>query len=81
MEEEEIDMLKFKVGDEITVGKIDPKFDESENEIVLIGHIGEIIEAVEGVYPYQVRFYNEYAQKINEEMGSRLFEESELNFL
>jgi len=74
-------MLKFKIGDEVTVSKIDHKFDESENETVLIGHIEEIIEAVEGVSPYQVRFYNEYAQKVNEEMGSRLFEESELNFL
>ena len=74
-------MLKFKVGDEVTVGKIDPKFNEPENETILIGHIGEIIEVVEGISPYQVRFYNKYAQKINEEMGSRLFEESELNFL
>jgi len=74
-------MLKFKIGDEVTVGKIEYKFDESEGEGRFIGAVGKIIEAVEGVSPYQIWFYNKEIQKVNEEMGSRLFEESELFFL
>jgi hypothetical protein len=74
-------MLKFKVGDVITVGKIEFRFDEFEGEGRFIGAVGEIIEAVEGVHPYQVGFYDKEIQKINKQMGSRLFDEDELNFL
>jgi len=74
-------MLKFKVGDEVTVGKIEFKFDESEGEGRFIGGVGVIIEAVEGISPYQIKFYDKGTQKVNENMGSRLFEESELFFL
>jgi len=74
-------MLKFKVGDEVTVGKIEFKFDESEGEGRFIGGVGVITEAVEAVSPYQIRFYDKGIQKVNENMGSRLFEESELFFL
>jgi len=31
--------------------------------------------------PYQIRFYDKEIQKVNEEMGGRLFYESELFFL
>jgi len=75
-------MLKFKVGDEVTVDNIKFMFDDSEGEARFIGAVGEIIEAVEGVSnPYQIRFYNKDIQKVNEEMGSRLFYENELFFL
>ncbi|KKR26638.1 MAG: hypothetical protein UT55_C0004G0002 [Candidatus Peregrinibacteria bacterium GW2011_GWE2_39_6] len=74
-------MLKFKIGDEVTVGKIEFKFDESEGEGRFIGGVGVIIEAVEGISPYQIKFYDKGTQKVNENMGSRLFEESELFFL
>ena len=75
-------MLKFKVGDEVTVDNIKFMFDESEGEGRFIGGVGVIIEAVEGVgNPYQIRFYDKDIQKVNEEIGSRLFYESELSFL
>ena len=75
-------MLKFKIGDEVTVDNIKLMFDDSEGEGRFIGAVGEIIEAVEVVSnPYQIRFYNKDIQKVNEEMGSRLFYESELFFL
>ena len=74
-------MLKFKIGDEVTVGKIEFKFDESEGEGRFIGGVGVIIEAVEGISPYQIKFYDKGTQKVNENMGSRLFEEYELFFL
>jgi len=75
-------MLKFKVGDEVTVDDIKIMFDDSEGEVRFIGAVGEIIEAVEGTSnPYQIRFYDKNIQKVNEEMGSRLFYESELFFL
>ena len=74
-------MLKFKVGDEVTVGKIEFKFDESEGEGRFIGGVGVIIEAMGSFNPYQIRFYDKDIQKVNENMGSRLFYESELSFL
>jgi len=75
-------MLKFKVGDEVTVDNIKIMFDDSEGEIRFIGAVGEIIEAVESVSnSYQIRFYDKDIQKVNEEIGSRLFYESELFFL
>jgi len=74
-------MLKFKVGDEVTVDNIKIMFDDSEGEARFIGAVGEIIEAMGSFNPYQIRFYNKEIQKVNEEMGSRLFYESELSFL
>jgi len=75
-------MLKFKVGDEVTVDNIKIMFDDSEGEMRFIGAVGEIIEAVEGVAnPYQIRFYDKEIHKVNEQIGSRLFYESELYFL
>jgi len=74
-------MLKFKVGDEVTVGKIEFKFDESEGEGRFIGGVGVIIEAMGSFNPYQIIFYDKEIQKVNENMGSRLFYESELSFL
>jgi len=75
-------MLKFKVGDEVTVDNIKFMFDDSEGEGRFIGAVGEIIEAVEGASnPYQIRFYNKEIQNVNDEIGSRLFYESELFFL
>ena len=75
-------MLKFKVGDEVTVDNIKFMFDGSGGGGRFIGAVGEIIEAVEGVSnPYQIRFYDKEIQKVNENMGSRLFYESELSFL
>lgn len=74
-------MLKFKTEDEVVIGEIAFRFDESEGEGRFIGQVGEIIEAIEGNHPYQIRFYDKEIQEINEGMGSRLFDESELNFL
>jgi len=75
-------MLKFKVGDEVTVDNIKIMFDDSEGEARFIGAVGVIIEVVEGVSnPYQIKFYDKEIQKVNENMGSRLFKESELFFL
>jgi len=74
-------MLKFKIGDKVTVDNIKFMFDDSEDEARFIGAVGEIIEAMGSFNPYQIRFYNKDIQKVNEEMGSRLFYELELFFL
>jgi len=74
-------MLKFKVGDEVTVDNIEVMFDDFEGEVRFIGAVGEIIEAMDSFNPYQIRLYDKDIQKVNEEMGSRLFYESELFFM
>jgi len=79
--EDDFIMLKFKVGDEVTVDNIKFMFDDSEGEARFIGAVGVIIEAMGSFNPYQIRFYDKEIQKVNEDMGSRLFFESELFFL
>ena len=74
-------MLKFKIGDKVTVDNIKFMFDDSEDEARFIGAVGEIIEAMGSFNPYQIIFYDKEIQKVNENMGSRLFYESELSFL
>ena len=74
-------MFKFKIGDKVTVDNIKFMFDDSEDEARFIGAVGEIIEAMGSFNPYQIRFYDKDIQKVNEDMGSRLFYESELYFL
>jgi len=75
-------MLKFKNNDRVKVNnKLNIRWEDKEQEKRLIGEIGVIIEALENsVYPYQIKFYNEKIQKINLDMGSRLFDEYEFDF-
>ena len=74
--------LKFKNNDRVKVNnKLNIRWEDKEQENRLIGEIGVIIEALENsVYPYQIKFYNEKIQKINLDMGSRLFDEYEFDF-
>jgi len=76
-------MLKYKIGDNVKVNdKLNINFDDSEGEALLIGQIGEIIDAVEvGTFPYEVMFKDKKIQEINIGMGSRLFDEYELNLV
>ena len=76
-------MLKYKVGDKVKVNdKLNINFDDSEDEALLIGHVGKIIDAVEtGAFPYEVKFEDEKIQEINMNMGSRLFDEYELDLV
>ena len=76
-------MLKYKIGDNVKVNdKLNINFDDSEGEALLNGQIGEIIDAVEvGAFPYEIRFKDKKIQEINIGMGSRLFDEYELNLV
>lgn len=72
--------MKFKIGETVKVNNLlNLRWDDEEQESKLIGKIGTIIEAKEGAFPYQVKFDNEEIQKINIAMGSRLFDEYELD--
>jgi len=75
-------MLKFKNNDMVKVNnKLNIRFEDKEQERKLIGKIGVIIEALENsAYPYQVKFEDDKIQEINLDMGSRLFDEYELDF-
>jgi len=73
-------MLKYKCGDKVKVNsELNIRWDNEEQEKELIGETGKIIESLENaVYPYQIKFDDERIQSINEEMGSRLFDEYEV---
>jgi len=76
-------MLKYKVGENVKVNdKLNINFDDSEGESLLIGQVCKIIDAVEnGAFPYEVKFEDEKIQEINMDMGSRLFDEYELELV
>jgi hypothetical protein len=70
-------MLKYKIGDVITVVELNTTIDEREG--IFIGGVGEIIVADKiKAYPYEVKFYQKGIQELNMKLGSRLFDENEL---
>lgn len=75
-------MLKFNCGDKVKVNiKLNVNWDNIEKEIQLTNQTGIITEALENAaFPYQIKFDNEVIQSINMAMGSRLFDEYELDF-
>jgi len=75
-------MLKFKNNDRVKVNnKLNIRWEDKEQEKRLIGEIGVIVEALENsAYPYQIKFDDDKIQEINLDMGSRLFDEYELDF-
>lgn len=72
----------FNIGNQVRVkDNLELKFDDEEVEFekMLRGKIGIITEAKhDDIHPYQVRFDDETIDTINEELGSKLFDEDEL---
>lgn len=72
-------MLKFKTGDKVYVCTLNTTIDNRES--IFLGAIGEIITANKHkAFPYEVKFYQEKVQELNMELGSRMFDENELDF-
>lgn len=70
-------LLKYNIGDKVKVNNnLNINSEDDTQERLLIGQISTSITAA---FPYELEFINKKIQQINWNMGSRLFDEYELD--